>query len=110
MKKGFFWLSKVGLVVAIVLLLSSVTLKIMGPQLIKSGVWTEQQLKAKLSRLDTTKPEKAYLAMETLLQHHKIQDKFNDIILKLNIAWSFILLLSLIIECFHRIKEKGPAV
>lgn len=107
MKKGFFWLSKIGFAVTALLLLSSVALKIMGPQLVKPGLWTEDQLKANLSRLNTAKPEEAYLAMEALLQHHRMQDEFKDMILQLNLAWSFMLLLSLIVECLHRTKEKG---
>jgi len=106
-KKGFFWLSKIGFAVTALLLLSSVALKIMGPQLIKPGIWTEDQLKVNLSRLNTSKPEEAYLAMEALLQHHRMQDEFKDMILQLNLAWSFMLLLSLIVECLHRTKEKG---
>ncbi|MGH7352147.1 MAG: hypothetical protein ACREJJ_07195 [Candidatus Methylomirabilales bacterium] len=95
-------LTKAGIVLAIVILVGTVALQLKGPKLLKGNLWTEEELRTKITRVDTSKPEEVYLVTEILFQHQKVQEGFNRLLLQLNTMWSTILLLSLIIECLHR--------
>jgi len=99
-------MTKVGLVVSTLVLLGAIALQVKGPKLLKADLWTEEELRAKVTRMDTSKAEDVYLTMEALLEHHKVHEGFKRLILQLYMAWMVILFMSLVLECLHRTSVK----
>jgi hypothetical protein len=105
---GFSWLAKIGMAIAGCILAVAILLQFKGPRLLKADLWTEEQLRSHLSRLDTSKAEDLFFAMELSLQHHRVQESFSRLLLQLHMAWSFLLVLSLVAEVLHRTRGKVP--